>query len=724
MPPTPTQELLWQQLDAGAHVLIAADVDGGASRAACRWGIDRLRRGAWPGGSPALIYLAQPGSLESAIARDVQGPLAEAGERGAYALRLRVAVRDGTASRAERRRLLRHAPDILATTPEGLDELLADPDGRRLLDGVRALILERLDVLAAGTPGAWLMASVERLRLLAGDFQRIASTGGGRPATELADLLGGWRCDGRSRGVAVLPTPEALVPTPGGSLPGTEPAAAATAVLAQLVATMCAIEPWTPDRLYAFVRAIHGWHALPRPEFDAVVDDLLGRQAAAVAAGSPPRLREVPGPPGRGPRLIGRAVAARAPTRVGLAHPEDHVRETTPLPLPALPLFLADWQGLTRRGRTADALADALERLLGYSAPAALWESDLLPARVHPYLASWLDALLVDGGLVWVGLGRERLGFCPRGALPVFLEATDDDGGAAALLPEDGARADFFSVQLRSGLTAAELAQRLWAMLWRGRVANDAFAAVRRGVRRGFGTAPPAVGARDVAPFLPQRVAPGTWRRLRLDPPVDQREELAREEERALQVAERYGVLLPELLAHETPLLSWPRLQPALERLALAGELLVGRFVDADAATQYATPAAARRLCEPLPETAVWWLNAADPASCCGIELAPLRDTLPQRHAGIRIVYRGRLPALVLRRGGRALSAALPPDDPELPRLLAVMREWVQGQTPALEGIAIEEVDGTPSRDGPYAAALLAAGFAPAAEAMVLRRGT
>ena len=79
-----------------------------------------------------------------------------------------------------------------------------------------------------------------------------------------------------------------------------------------------------------------------------------------------------------------------------------------PLPLERLPLLLAAWQGLNSSGGLRE-LQEALEALFGASAPAALWESDILPARLDPYYPSWLDSLLQESDLTWTGSGKEKL---------------------------------------------------------------------------------------------------------------------------------------------------------------------------------------------------------------------------------------------------------------------------------------------------------------------------
>src|SRR4030095_1565054 len=51
-----------------------------------------------------------------------------------------------------------------------------------------------------------------------------------------------------------------------------------------------------------------------------------------------------------------------------------------------------------------DALAGVLSQLEGYEAPAALWEAELLPARIRDYAPNWLDDLCTAGRTLWTRL--------------------------------------------------------------------------------------------------------------------------------------------------------------------------------------------------------------------------------------------------------------------------------------------------------------------------------
>ena len=68
--------------------------------------------------------------------------------------------------------------------------------------------------------------------------------------------------------------------------------------------------------------------------------------------------------------------------------------------------FLLDWQGVTSdpRPEGIESLAAVIAQLEGYEIPAAAWESDVLPARMHEYDPNWLDSLCQSGRALWARL--------------------------------------------------------------------------------------------------------------------------------------------------------------------------------------------------------------------------------------------------------------------------------------------------------------------------------
>jgi len=65
--------------------------------------------------------------------------------------------------------------------------------------------------------------------------------------------------------------------------------------------------------------------------------------------------------------------------------------------------FLLSWQHVAadQPMRGPESLAGLIEQLEGFPAPAAAWESEILPARLPDYDPVWLDALCLAGRLAW-----------------------------------------------------------------------------------------------------------------------------------------------------------------------------------------------------------------------------------------------------------------------------------------------------------------------------------
>ena len=363
----------------------------------------------------------------------------------------------------------------------------------------------------------------------------------------------------------------------------------------------------------------------------------------------------------------------------------------TPLPLAQLPLFLATWQGLAKPAEDAEAMSWRLEQLLCYEAPAALWESDILPARSSSavQLASWLDAAMQESPLRWVGRDRERIAFCfePDLDLLVNAEASGENGQAgddieagapfSALFPDPAGRYDFATLQRLSGLSGTELAERLWGGVWRSQITNDTFTALRKGVENGFSLPLPqarsgrgGVSRSGFARWKGSLPYAGNWHLL----------------------LDRYGLLFRELLQRETPVFRWSALFRSLRLMELSGELLAGCFFHGIPGPQFISHRAFRLLQRQLPEDAVYWLDAADPASFCGLQLDDLRGELPRRVPSTHLVYHGSRLVLVSNRNGRSLDFRVPSNDEHIQRYLGVLHHLLSRPFQAVRQIAVETI--------------------------------
>ena len=384
------------------------------------------------------------------------------------------------------------------------------------------------------------------------------------------------------------------------------------------------------------------------------------------------------------------------------------------LPLDALPLVQAVLQEVgAQPAGGVEPLQAAMERLFGYPAPAGLWESDLLPARLADYRSSWLDGLFADSELMWFGCGEGRLSFALEPERDLFAGAEAEEEGLEELLPEQRGRFTLAELAARTHRPTAEIVGRLWTLAWRGRVSCDGFAAVRQGAAAGFRAEPVAVEGGPARParrtrfdrWRGSRPLSGAWYRLgALEPPGDalEREELHRD--RARLLLDRYGLLFRELLARELPGLRWRDLFRTLRLMELAGEVIGGSFVQGIPGVQFISPSALRRLREELPEDRVFWVNAADPASVCGLGLADLES--PRRVPGTHLAYQGSRPAVISEARGKRLQIRVEPDHPRLFEHLGFLKVLLGRDVHPLRGITVETINGEPAPTSPYRAVL------------------
>ncbi len=317
-----------------------------------------------------------------------------------------------------------------------------------------------------------------------------------------------------------------------------------------------------------------------------------------------------------------------------------------------LPLLLATMQGLVAPADPEDeaGVRARIEPLFGYPVAAALLEGAILPARIAGYRPALLDALARGSDLGWFGAGRERVALAFTEEIGLFGMAPpgDDD-----ILPAGGGAQDFFALLSKSGLASADLAARLWNAAWEGRARNDSFPALRHGIASRFRASPPAPQRRARGGWASSRPLLGLWSRLEAPPQGDGPDD---DRERVRQLLRRYGILCRELCAPELPLLRWSRLARPLRLMELSGEIAGGRLLDGVPGLHFASHDALSRT---LDDDAIWWCNATDPASLCGLDLLP---GLPARAGTTWLVHHGAAPVLVVSRSGGRVELRGAPD--------------------------------------------------------------
>ena len=392
-----------------------------------------------------------------------------------------------------------------------------------------------------------------------------------------------------------------------------------------------------------------------------------------------------------------------------------------PLPAERLPYFVAERQGLVRCGTGMDDMKERWERLFGLCLPARLWEEEVFPARLSGYSSRWLDTLFQEGGLLWFGGGKQRVGFCFGPDAELYAQRGPKESEAASILPSPNGKYGFWDLLDSTKLDSAKLTEKLWDLAGKGEISADSFQPVRKGIASGFkpeaaarGVSGRGVSARgSFARWQSSRPAAGFWFRV-LPQEAGEQDALDQEEdarERIRQVLQRYGIIFREILDQELPALRWSRLFRSLRLMEFSGEVVAGRFFEGIHGLQFASPSVLESLGAEPRADAVFWMNAADPASLCGMGLDALKDILPSRLATTHLVFHGPTVVLVSRRMGRDIELRVPPEDSRVPEYLGFVKELTGRDQNPLQAVHVLTVNGEHVDRSPYRQGLLQAGF-------------
>jgi ATP-dependent Lhr-like helicase len=413
-----------------------------------------------------------------------------------------------------------------------------------------------------------------------------------------------------------------------------------------------------------------------------------------------------------------------------------------------LPLFLARYQGIVPqkifrekeedliRGGAVEGdqltnLQDSLEILFGYPARAELWESEILPARLSPYAPESLDLILQQSGLMWFGVGKERLSFCFEEERELFLQSNRKAiKDIERIFPEPTGKYNFWDLHSYSTLSTQELTQKLWELVWKGLVSNDQFSVIRRGIEHKFKVfvpEPKAPGRRSTRSQFNRwqrtRPLPGNWyvvdRNIEKGDLIEE-EELVRD--RVRQLLRRYGILFRELLAQELPGLRWGRIFRSLRIMELSGEILAGHFFLGISGLQFVSHTAFGELQQKQNENVIYWLNATDPASPCGLKIEGLNAELPRRISTNYLVFHGKKLVVILRKGGVELEILVSHKGQDLQQYLNVYSALLERQFQPHQQIRVEKINGEPALGSRYTDQLLQFGFSRGHRELMIRR--
>jgi ATP-dependent helicase Lhr and Lhr-like helicase len=198
--PTDIQNRAWPLIQQGKHVLVTAPTGGGKTLAAFLWAMHQLIGGHWETGQTRVLYISPLKALNNDIQRNLLTPLAQLrslfAEKGQDMPDIRVLTRSGDTPAHERHKMRRSPPEILITTPESLNILLTSKGSHALLTGIQTVILDEIHAVVNSKRGTHLITAVDRLVLLAGEFQRIALSATVKPLDTVAQFVGGYQQTG------------------------------------------------------------------------------------------------------------------------------------------------------------------------------------------------------------------------------------------------------------------------------------------------------------------------------------------------------------------------------------------------------------------------------------------------------------------------------------------------------------------------------------------------
>ncbi len=137
------------------------------------------------------IYISPLKALNNDIEKNLKEPLQQIEELSGKKLGIRVAVRTGDTTTAEKAKMLKKPPHILITTPESLAIVLSS---YRFIDHMKEVewcIIDEIHSLAENKRGTHLSISLERLQALSPSMCRIGLSATIAPIEKIAQFLVG-----------------------------------------------------------------------------------------------------------------------------------------------------------------------------------------------------------------------------------------------------------------------------------------------------------------------------------------------------------------------------------------------------------------------------------------------------------------------------------------------------------------------------------------------------
>ncbi len=338
--------------------------------------------------------------------------------------------------------------------------------------------------------------------------------------------------------------------------------------------------------------------------------------------------------------------------------------EIQPVSSADLMRFLFVWHQLEpgTQPEGPDALQQAVLKLEGYEAPAAAWESDILPSRVANYDYQWLDTLCISGKIVWGHflpststnpIKTTPISFVSRNNLRAWKYAEASNETTVNLSPDavkvltvlQQYGASFFDDVLNhTHLFASQAEDALGELISASLVTSDSFTGLRALLVPDKYKTEAHSRRSDIAFTMSHA---GRWSLLENSKPLPENKQPDLETI-AWALLRRYGVVCRKLAEYENLTPPWRDMVRQFRTMEARGQIRGGRFVEGVWGEQFALPEAIVELRNSKKRDAkniLVTISAADPLNLTGI-LTP--GNRIAAYTGNRILYRDGHPIAVL----------------------------------------------------------------------------
>jgi ATP-dependent Lhr-like helicase len=375
-----------------------------------------------------------------------------------------------------------------------------------------------------------------------------------------------------------------------------------------------------------------------------------------------------------------------------------HRRASVPIrPVEQLPAWLF-------RRLDSKNLESAMEGLFHFPSEASLWEDAILPSRLPDYRGRELDETLAGTNLLWYGLEKNRVAFCLEEDLDLVQSPSQEPELLKNIFPQEISSREFFDMSRDSGFSSADFTQEFWKLVFQGFMTAKSWDPVRRGVENKFRAQAVSVllerGNKSVySRWKNARPSGQYWHRL----PISDGGEIGtldREEiyfRRIRLLLDRYGIIFKALLEHEGDDFKYGILYRALRRMELSGEIIGGVFFQGVDGLQFMRTADLEKFISYSPNKNISIINACDPLSLCGRNIAVLKKILPKRLRTTTLVWAGSELLFCVQKNGSAWRFEA---DFFHESLMGGLAQYLESRK---EKLLIETINGEKSETSPWA---------------------